>query len=105
MMQSALPNWLKLIWIVLAPMGILFAWRIAWERMVWTWSRGPQAVGSSLIHTHPFFAISGAVSCNLLALWLITAGVCIVRRREHCSKPDVMMVVLSLIAALVMIVS
>jgi hypothetical protein len=57
-MQSALPRWLRLAWLFLAPIGFLFAARIAWEKTVWTWSRGPQAVGFSLMPVHPFFSVA-----------------------------------------------
>jgi hypothetical protein len=54
-MTSALPKWLRTAWIILAPLGLVFAARIAWEKTVWTLHRGPQNVGFSLMHTSPAF--------------------------------------------------
>jgi hypothetical protein len=91
-MQSALPRWLRLSWLFLAPIGFLFAARIAWEKTVWTWTRGPQAVGFSLMHIHPFFGIAGITCCVFLTLrWSIS------------SKADIAMVVLSLLATVAIV--
>jgi hypothetical protein len=87
-MRSALPLWLRAVWLCLSPLGLLFATRIAWEKTVWTWSRGRQTVGFSLMHIHPFFAIVGAVCCYLLMLWLIPSAVYVVRRRQDLSALD-----------------
>ena len=103
-MQSALPGWLRLGWLLLAPVGLLFAARIAWEKMVWTWSHGPQAVGFSLTHIHPVFSIAGIISCCLLMLWLIPAIINLVRHWKIRSKADVAMVALCLFVTLAIVV-
>jgi hypothetical protein len=96
-MQSALPPWLRLIWLLLAPIGVLFAGRIGWEKMVWTWTSGPQAIGFSLIHIHPFFFIAGITCSVLLMLWLIPALYYVILRWRISSKADVGMVALALL--------
>ena len=96
-MQSALPRWLRLSWPFLAPIGLLFAARIAWEKTIWTWTRGPQAVGFSLMHIHPFFGIAGITCCVLLMLWLVPASYYVISRWGISSKADIAMVVLSLL--------
>jgi hypothetical protein len=64
-------------------LAFLLAGRIFWEKTIWTWSRGPQAVGFSLLHIHPGFAVAGGLSSLALALWLLVAvPYAIVRRRE-----------------------
>lgn len=102
-MQSALPRWLRLSWLFVAPIGILFAGRIAWEKTVWTWTRGPQAVGFSLMHIHPFFSIAGITCGMLLMLWLIPALFYVISRWRISSKADIAMVVLSLLVTVVIV--
>ena len=70
MKDGAIPFGLRLIWFFFAPLAILFAGRVMWEETVWTWERGPQMVGFSLLHIHPLFAITGALCCYLTMLWL-----------------------------------
>ena len=48
-----MPYPLKVWWFFCAPIALPFAVRIAWEKTVWMWSRGPQMVGFSLMHIHP----------------------------------------------------
>jgi hypothetical protein len=33
-MPSAIPRWLRLVWLCLSPIGLVFAARIAWEKTV-----------------------------------------------------------------------
>src|SRR5882762_189011 len=96
-METALPSWLRLSWTFLAPIGFPFAVRIAWEKTVWTWTRGPQAVGFSLMHIHPFFSIAGLVCGALLMLWIIPALIYLTFRWSTRSKADIAMVALSLL--------
>ena len=80
---GALPNLLKVWWVVASPLGFLFAGRILWEKTIWTWSRGPQIVGFSLWHIHPGFAVAGILCTLAVALWLlITIPYAILRRRD-----------------------
>jgi len=102
-MQIALARWLRLSWLFLAPIGLLFAARIAWEKTVWTWTLGPQAVGFSLMHVHPFFSIAGIICCYLLMLWVIPAAIYFVNRWKILSKADVAMVVLCLLVTLAIV--
>jgi hypothetical protein len=96
-MRSALPLWLRLSWLFPAPVGLLFVARIAWEKMVWTWTRGPQAIGFSLMHVHPFFSIAGILCSCMLMLWLIPALCYVIFRWRMCSKTDIAMVLLCLL--------
>src|SRR2546423_10681360 len=73
-MQSAFPNWLRITWLCSLPFGLFFSARILWEKTALTWSHGPQAVGFSMIHTHPFFFMLGSLCCYLLMLWLIPSA-------------------------------
>lgn len=102
-MQTALPRWLRLSWLFLAPVGLLFAGRIGWEKTVWTWTRGPQAVGFSLMHVHPLFSIFGILCSCLLMSWLIPAAIYLVRRWKAHSKSDIAMVVLCLLVTLAIV--
>ncbi len=72
-MKGALPDWLRVMWFFAAPVALVFALRIAWEKTVWTILRGPQMVGFSLMHIHPLFSILGALCSYALILWLIPA--------------------------------
>ena len=67
-------------WLLFAPGAFLFSGRIIWEKTVWTWQRGPQAVGFSLIHIHPGLAILGWLCWLGFALWIFPAGVYAARR-------------------------
>ncbi len=102
-MQSALPRWLRLGWLFLAPIGFLFAARIAWEKTVWTWTRGPEAVGFSLMHIHPFFSIAGIMCCVLLMLWIVPALIYVISRWRSSSKTDIAMVGLALLVTLAIV--
>ena len=99
-MPSVLPVWLRVTWLCLAPFGLLFSARVGWEKTIWTWSRGPQTVGFSLMHIHPFLAIGGVLFCYLLMLWLIPAAAYLVKRRERISALDKVMVLASLFVAI-----
>jgi hypothetical protein len=103
-MRSALPRWLRGVWLCLSLPGLLFAARIAWEKTVLTRARGPQMVGFSLMHIHPLLWIVGALCCNLLSLWLIPAAVYAVRRRQGVSLLDLGMMGCSLLATAAMAV-
>ena len=98
-MQSTFPRWLRIAWLCLSPLGLSFAGRIAWEKTIWTWYRGPQAVGFSLMHIHPLFFFVGALCCYLGMLWLIPSGVYLVRGWRRASKIDKLMVLLSLLVS------
>jgi len=102
-MKSALPHWFRVTWLINAPMGLLFAVRIVWEKTVWTWARGPQAVGFSLMHIHPLFAVAGVICSTLLVLWFITATIYLAGRWKICSKTEWAMVVLSLFVTLAIV--
>ena len=102
-MQSALPRWMRIVWFCFSPIGLLLAAPIAWEKTIWRWSRGPQAVGFSLMHIHPFLAIAGALCCYVLMLWLVPAAVLVAMRWKRSSKTDTVMVSLCVLVTLAII--
>jgi hypothetical protein len=80
---GALPNVLKVWWVLVSPLAFLFAGRILWEKTIWTWSKGPQMVGFALWHIYPGFAVAGTLGSLAIALWLLIAiPYAIVRRRD-----------------------
>lgn len=101
-MQGALPHWLRISWLCLSPIGLLFAIRTAWEEIVWR-SNGTQSIAFSLMHTHPVFAIAGALCCYLLILWLIPAAVFTVLRRRAFSLTDALMITLCVMVTIVIV--
>jgi hypothetical protein len=60
-------------------------------------------VGFSLLHLYPAFAITGALSCDLLMLWLIPAAVYMLRRRHDIRALDVGMVACCLATTVAMV--
>ena len=103
-MQGSLPKWLQIMWMCISPLGLTFAGRIAWEKIVWTATRGPQMVGFSLMHIHPEFSIGGILCSFLLILWLVPASVYFIANRKRISVFDIAMVSLSLcVAAAIMV--
>jgi hypothetical protein len=102
-MCNALPRWLRIGWLCLSPLAVLFAARIAWEKTLLTWSRGPQAVGFTLMHTYPLFGALGILSCTLLMVWLMPAVVYLVKRRKDISISDIVMTVVSLVVAIAIV--
>jgi hypothetical protein len=103
-MKSVLLNWMRLAWFCSAPFGLLFTARIAWEKTVWTWSRGPQAIGFSLMHIHPLFFAVGSLSAYLLILWLVPGVIYIVKRRRTASGVDKLLLLFSLLVLVVAII-
>ncbi len=103
-MQSALPRGFQIIWLCIAPVGIPFAARIAWEKTVWTWAHGAQSVGFSLMHIHPMFFFAGVLFSTLLMLWLVPGAFYLIKRWKSHSTADVAMVVLSALVALAIII-
>jgi hypothetical protein len=59
---------------------------------VWTWSRGPQAVGFSLMHIHPMLAIVGFLGSLGVMLWLLPAIPYSIVRRRAVGIVDVAMI-------------
>ena len=84
-----LPDWMKVCWLFCAPFALLLATRIAWEKTVWTWARGPQAVGFSLWHLHPFFAVIGLVSFWGILIWSVLALIYVAVRRKHITAVEI----------------
>ncbi len=90
--RGALPNPLKMWWYFAAPIALPFAVRIAWEKMVWTWSRGPQMVGFSLMHIYPGLAIIGLLGSLGVMLWLLPAIAYSIARRQAIGLADIGMI-------------
>lgn len=104
MSRGAFPFGLRAIWLCAAPAAVLFAARVAWEKTVWTWERGPQMVGFSLLHIHPILAILGALSCFIIMAWLLPSTFYALRRRRDISLVDGAMLVTSLLIAVVIMI-
>jgi len=100
---STFPNWLSGSWLLISPLGLLFTARIAWEKTVLTWSRGPQAVGFSLMHVHPAFAVLGSLCSFLLIVWSVPGSIYLIRRWKSSSLIDKAMVFVSLLASIFLI--
>jgi hypothetical protein len=108
--RGALPRGVQLIWLCFAPVAMLFAARVAWEKTILTWEQGPQMVGFSMMHIHPIFSIFdpifsifGALCCFSIMLWLFPSAVYMFRRRRNMSLLDGLMFVSSLLIAVAMI--
>ena len=103
-MRRAIPRWLLIPWLVLVPFGLPFTLRIGWERIVWTRTRGPQAIGFSLFHLHPGFAILGALSSSLIVLSILPICSYMIRRRQVISRTDIAILLLTtLISAILLL--
>jgi hypothetical protein len=83
---------------------VLFAGRIMWEKTVWTWSRGPQMVGFSMMHIHPLIAIGGMLGCLAVMLWLLPAIPYAIVRRRAIGVMDVAMIACSLLVAAAVVI-
>ena len=94
---GAFPAALKVWWLSASPLALLFAGRILWEKTIWTWSRGPQAVGFALWHIHPGFAVAGMLCSLAVALWLLIAVPYAVVRRQDIEPWDWLMMAASVL--------
>jgi Ankyrin repeats (3 copies) len=94
--SSRFPGWLLGIGLVAVAGSGALAARLIWEQTVWTWERGPQNIGFSLVHG------SGAMLVFfpfLLLLWLaVSAAYMFLRllRRRRLSRVCVIAVTLSI---------
>jgi uncharacterized membrane protein len=88
---GALPKLLKFWWASASPFALLFAARILWEKTIWTWSRGPQAVGFALWHIHPALATVGVLASFAIMLWLLIAIPFAIARRREIEPTDWLM--------------
>lgn len=77
-------------------MAIALAVRLLWEKTAWTWSRGAQMVGLSLLHIHPIFFFIGMLSSVAVAIWLLPGIIYSVLRRSEIGIGDVLMIGASL---------
>jgi hypothetical protein len=101
--RSAFPPWLRTAWLIVAPLAIVMAARIGWEKTVWTWTRGPQAVGFSLMHVHPLFSILGLLCCISMMVWQIPAISYLVARWKSKSMGDISMLVISILITIAIV--
>ena len=101
--RGNLPHWMKVYWFVSAPFSVLLAVRVMWEKTVWTWIRGPQMVGFSLLHVHPLFAIAEALSVLGIFVWSLIAVVLIAMRRKHVSRGEVGMLLCAVLIIVAMV--
>jgi len=69
---SRFPRWLLGIGLLAMPGSAALAARLIWEQTVWSWERGPQMVGFSLMHgALGWFTAPMLFSPPILALWLV----------------------------------
>lgn len=54
---TKLPIWQLIIGAIVLFGTSCYAIRIVWEQTVWSWERGPQMIGFSLIHGYNFFLV------------------------------------------------
>jgi len=87
----------------MAPGALLFGGRILWEKTIWTWQRGPQAVGFSLIHIHPGLAVCGFLCWLGFTLWFFPACFYAARRWQERAFLDFLMFAAVLLAAIAMV--
>jgi hypothetical protein len=99
-----LPYFLKAWWLCVSPFAILLACRILWEKTVWTWRRGPQVVGFSLMHIHPVFAVVGILSCVSTMAWLLLAIPYAIVRRKEIGLADAGMIACSMLVAVIIVI-
>jgi hypothetical protein len=102
--RRALPYALIVWWLCSSPVALLFAARIMWEKTVWTWARGPQMVGFSLMHIHPALAITGMLGCLALMVWLLPAIFYAVERRESIGVSDISMIACAAFVVFVIVI-
>jgi hypothetical protein len=103
-MRSALPAYLKVWWLCFSPIALPFAVRVAWEKTVWTWTRGPQLVGFSLMHIHPMFAIVGIFCSVAVMLWLVVAIPYSIVRRRMVTFIDLAMIAFAMLVTAAVII-
>jgi hypothetical protein len=82
---------------------MLFAARVAWEKTILTWQRGPQIVGFSMMHIHPILSIVGVLCCFCIMLWLLPSTVYAIRRRQTLTLFDGVMLATSVLITVVII--
>jgi len=102
--KRALPGFLKMWWLCVSPFAMVFAARIMWEKTLWTWSRGPQMVGFSLMHLHPTLAIFGLICSLSVMVWLMTAIPYAIARRRHIRMSDVFMMACAAFVVVVLVI-
>jgi hypothetical protein len=74
--DARLPLWLVVTGVIISTGSGVLAARLIWEQTVWTWERGPQMVGFSLVHGPGIFLI---LFPFLLVLWTVPVVVRTVR--------------------------
>ena len=89
---GALPAYLKLWWLCASPLGVAFAARITWEKLILVRTGGPDLVDFSLSQLYPTFGIIGILCCYSLMVWLLQALSYLVARWRWITLTDVVMV-------------
>ena len=100
---GAFPSFLKIWWLSASPFAFLFAARILWEKTVWTWSCGTQAVGFALWHIHPGFAVIGTLCSLAVALWLLLTVPYAIARRHDIEPWDWLMMAASVLVIVTLV--
>ena len=102
--RIGLPNFLRAWWLCVSPFAMLFACRIIWEKTLWTWSRGPQMIGFSLMHIHPMIAVVGMLCCLGLMVWLLPAIPYAIARRKAIGLTDAIMIACAVLVAAAVVI-
>lgn len=89
---GALPAYLRLWWLCASPLGLAFAARITWEKLILVHTGGPDLVDFSLSQLYPTFGIIGILCCYSLMVWLLQALSYLVARWRLICLADVVMV-------------
>ena len=79
---SSFPRWLFIFWWCLLPGCLLGSLRISYEKSILTLRNGPQNIGFTFAHTHPFAFLFAGLSLQLSIVWLVIAAVCLIRRHR-----------------------
>lgn len=90
-MVRAYPKSLNWTGIVLVPLNLLLATRLVWEQTVWTWERGPQMVGFSLMHSS--LALLAILALIGGMVWIVAIVIFAIRSRSLGGRLAVSLVI------------
>jgi hypothetical protein len=83
-MKRPFPSILKYLGIPVVGVAWVLAARLAWEQTVWSWQKGPQMVGFSLLHAGPGIPLILGTLVGLL--WVAAVFAVVVVRRNLGGK-------------------
>lgn len=95
---------MKVWWLSRSPVAAAFAARLLLEKTIWTWDRGPQMVGFTLMHVYPVLAVAGIISWMALMAWMLPAIYFLGSRMKRADIAEcAMLLVAALIGAAVIV--